>query len=882
MIEAFLPRDLLSMHPEHWNKIKAALQEVVTRSEDARAEWLADLRRSDPVLCAEIESILAAEAAAGEGFLARPLPVVPGAPAHAGARLSAYELLGPIGAGGMGEVWRAVRTDAYHQEVAIKLVRALPAGGSRFIAERLRAERQILARLSHPNIARLLDGGTTEGGVPYLVMELIQGGQPITAHCDALHLGTGARLELFLQVCEAVQYAHQHMVIHRDLKPSNILVGADGTPKLLDFGLAKLLEGDSGQPGADDTTVSTLRVLTPSYASPEQLRGEPVTTATDVFSLGVILHELLTGVRPYATDRSRPDGTFDLGSEPSRPSSQLRRRREPAATAPAARDAGQRAAARSTSPERLQRQLRGDLDNIILMALRPRPEQRYATVEQLARDIRLHLARQPISARKPTFAYHTLSFIARHRAAVITACALAVALIAGIIITTREAQLAQAESRRAQQRFDDVRHLASTLIFDIHDSMADLAGAAASRRLLIKTALSYLDRLSRESAGDAGLQGELAQAYMRLGDLQGRPREPSEGDYAGAQRAYRQAFDLYRAAIAIPGPEQARLRADFVVSCGKLSDAQWYRLDPDGALFYAQQAEDTSRLLHAASPRDLKARRLLATSLLDHGYKLFLIRGELPHALALLSEAIPELTAIAAATPGEPRSLRLLALAHTRLADALIFQHRTTEALESNRRALQILSALHRDAPDNTDFALLEAFAERQGGQLLLQLGQVADASVHAQAALDAYRTLAAADPGVAIYHINLAPTLTLLGQIALRRGHPQAALDLTREAVTEVESLDGESGGVDLHYERAEAEGTLGDLYVQRAAGAAGRAAQERNWESARHWYTRTRADLAAVLAASSLARELAAANDRQLELCEHKLAQLRGASGL
>lgn len=311
------------MNPEQWKRVKTLLDQAIALDPEGRREFLDHECDGDTELRREIESLLASHEHAGGDFLNTPAAdlraSLPPGPTRVGSRIGAYNIVQEIGRGGMGEVYRAGRADGhYEKEVAIKLVR----GGydSAAVLERFRHERQILASLDHPNIARLLDGGTTEDGIPYLVMELIEG-IPIDQYCDAQRLAVSERLRLFLQVCSAVQYAHQRLVIHRDIKPGNILVTRDGVPKLLDFGIAKLLDPTS----TSETTMAN--PMTPEYASPEQIRGEPITTATDVYSLGVVLYHLLTRRSPYPRKTNVPHELARVicEHEPERPSSVIRR-----------------------------------------------------------------------------------------------------------------------------------------------------------------------------------------------------------------------------------------------------------------------------------------------------------------------------------------------------------------------------------------------------------------------------------------------------------------------------------------------------------------------------------------------------------------------------
>lgn len=512
------------MTPARWQQIKGILAEALEQADTVgRGEFIARTCADDTRLRREVESFLTREMVGldrfAEGISAAHEHAIHG-PSPVGRRLGAYELVGELGRGGMGAVYLARRADGrFQQQVAVKLLKR--GTDTEEVLRRFRAERRILARLEHPNIARLIDGGESDDGLPFFVMERVAG-TPLTAFARAQGLSVPARLELFLKVCAAVQFAHQNLVVHRDLKPGNILVTAAGEPKLLDFGLARWLGPADGEETGLTFTGGECRRLTPAYASPEQVRGAPLTTATDVYSLGALLYELLTGVPPHRFSSPFPPPVELLRvvseEEPVRPS--------------LAAEAGTRPA------------LRGDLDNILRLALHKDPARRYPSVGAFAEDLRRHLDRRPVRARRDTVRYRLTKFVQRNKTGVVLGGMVVLALSAAGVTAAWEARQATREARRAERRFNDVRSLAHSFLFEFYDSIRDLPGSTPTRQLVVSRALEYLDRLDREAGEDSQLRLELATAYLQIGDVQGKPYCPNLGDCHNAARSYARAVEI--------------------------------------------------------------------------------------------------------------------------------------------------------------------------------------------------------------------------------------------------------------------------------------------------------------------------------------------------
>jgi serine/threonine-protein kinase len=512
-------------HRERWPEVKSLLEQALEVPPEERPALFVRLG-AEPALVAEVQALLALEDQAA-GFIDEPLFSFeqPAPELETGRLLGHWRLLRPLGTGGMGAVYLAKRDDgAFDLTAALKLLKT--GLDTEELIARFEAERRILARLIHPNIARLLDGGTAEDGRPYLVMEHVEG-EPIDVHCDRHRLSTRARLELFRSVCSAVQLAHQNLVVHRDLKPANILVTSDGTVKLLDFGIAKLLAPQQDVGDTAPTLVQGRAPLTPRYASPEQfLLGEPITTASDVYSLGVILYELLTGHRPYRLDALSQTEMERVvcGAVPPRPSTVVRRSEE-LATADGGRllltpDAV--AGVRESDPVRLSRRLAGDLDTILLTALRKEPGRRLASAGQLSEEIRLYLAGLPIGSRPDSFGYRAGKFLVRHAFGVtVAAGALALLLAFAGAMTWQRAEIA-ARSREVARERDRTKATKEFLL--------DLIGQADPRRAKGQeiTVRQVLDQRAGTLPGEttldpatrADLLDALGVAYRSLGQFE--------------------------------------------------------------------------------------------------------------------------------------------------------------------------------------------------------------------------------------------------------------------------------------------------------------------------------------------------------------------------
>jgi tetratricopeptide (TPR) repeat protein len=701
------------MTVERWRQVREVLYAASAQDTDARARFLDENCVGDAELRSEVERLLGALNDSG-GFLEPGEPAVRESPDRESAdrapldkKIGPYLILDPAGEGGMGTVYRAIRDDDYRQQVAVKLVRREAETSA--LLQRFRQERQALALLNHPNIARLFDGGTTQAGRPYLVMEWVDGAT-ITAYCAKERLPARRRLELFLSICEAVAHAHGNLVVHRDLKPSNILITPEGIPKLLDFGIAKMLSPEHDGDAAT-LMLSGTRALTPDYASPEQVRGEPITTATDIYSLGAVLYELLTGKRPHHFEtRTVPEiERVVCTQEIPRPSS---------------------VAAITEIPAN---ELRGDLDNIILKALEAEPARRYSHVEALAADIRAYLEGRPIAARGGAFWYRTGKFIRRNRLLAGAAAAVLAALTIGLGVSLWEARAARRERVASDRRFELARRVAGSLLYDVHDAIEDLAGSSKARELLLRRSLEYLDALSKESSSNPGLQRDLANAYQRAASLQGGSGTSNLGDTQAARQSLNHAVALLENALR-SDPHSLAIRRDLA-----RMHREFVYLNGDGqeALRHAQASLGLVEALRRENPGDRALLGDLQLSEYAMARSLTKVQGY-PEAIAYYRRLLSH---VEGAVPAN------LALYHKSLGALLGQAGALDEALAEYKAAAALDEQRVRDEPANGRANLDLSYDYADWGFILTKSNHLAPAVEQYRKAQQIRVAMAAADP---------------------------------------------------------------------------------------------------------------------------------------
>ena len=736
------------MTTDDFARLDALFAEAAEADSAARVHMLDTQCADRPDLRLELEALLHAHDRLRRLESAQ---TAPAAGPDIGDCLGAFRLVERIGDGGMGTVFRAERADgAFQAVVAVKVVRATLVSPE--LRQRFTMERQILASLQHPSIVTLLDGGTTPAGHAYLVMEFVDG-PAIDRYCRDRALTLDSRLRLFRVLCDAVHYAHQRGVVHRDLKPGNIIVRDDGAPKVLDFGIAKMLDAD---PAQALTRSPVSGPLTPNYASPEQLRGLPVTSASDVYSLGVLLYELVADTRPYDATDAPLDRVIDLvvHTEPLRPSAA----------------SGRRA-------------LRGDVDAIVMKALRKDPAERYHSAAELGADIGRILSREPVLARAPSAGYLLKRLASRNRSLVVVS-ALA---LAGILTTTGVAlwqwRLARREQARAEAGFRDTRQLANALIFKIHDAVAPLAGSTPVRRTIVDEALSYLERLEREAGSeDETLRVELAAAYRQIAAILGDPQTANLGDRDGAVRQYERARAILTPLVTADDAPYETVR-EFTRVSAPLGTIYGLRGDSGQARAIAKAAVAASERYRARHPEERRALDMLAAARFTDA-----LTTPASERAARWRETLVVYEQLLALQPESPNAQRNVALVEKYLAEFLP----NDEAEVHYRRAVQLDESRLAAAPDNRQTQLDAAISVAGLGGLLELRGRLDEALRMHERSVAIRRSLSDSDPANMLVRDRLGVALSNLARVQFARGN---AADARRSAHDSTRILEAVAG---------------------------------------------------------------------------------------
>ncbi|MBS1823820.1 MAG: serine/threonine protein kinase [Acidobacteria bacterium] len=733
-----------------WQRIEQIFHEASELDGTARGVFLDQACGGDAALRAEVESLLAADGhgqAIFSAAVSRVTETIPDDGAMEGKSVGPYTIDREVGRGGMGAVYLAHRKGDFSKRVAIKIVKR--GMDTDQIVQRFRQERQILANLEHPNIARLLDGGATEDGRPYLVMEYVEG-KPITRYCAEANLALRQKLELFLQVCDGVLCAHRNLAIHRDLKPGNILVNSEGIVKLLDFGIAKLLDPDASGETAPRTIVGT-PMLTPDYASPEQVRGLAVSVSTDVYSLGAVLYELLCGHTPHHFESQSAAEIERVICEGGIPPMGIGAR---------------------------------ELESIAAMALRKEPERRYASVEQLADDIRRYLDGRPVLAFPDSFRYRATRWIKRHRTAAIAAAIAVIGLLSGLAVALYQAQVARSHAARAERRFNEVRKLAKAILFEHYDLIRELPGTTRAKESMARVSQEYLNSLAGE-ADDPQLILELANAYRRLAEVQGAPGAPNLGQAQQAIANFRKAIELFDR---LPAPQwnNPQVLDASISALWRLSRIMQNEGKYDEATQLATRQTALAQRLYELQPNGsnaafqyLTAQRALST--------LALRRGDVAAAVRNAERAV-ELGDQIVRENATPQLLGAKAANYQVLAESVWKQGNLPRARELYEKYVQLFADLAARKPDEQYFTHSLYYGHLKLGKIhaefhRLNLGDSVKAESHCREYLNWAQRMLQADPADALAQesINFGRVCTGVA-IAVRK--PKDALPYLQDAL--------------------------------------------------------------------------------------------------
>jgi eukaryotic-like serine/threonine-protein kinase len=837
------------MTPERWQQVQDVLVEALELAPGERTVYLDRARSSDPSLRQEVETLLASSDDVRSSFLqSEPLAdglcadsneIGPAGCLEAGQVFAQrFQLIRKLGEGGMGQVWLAEQTSPVRRQVALKLIKA--GMYDEAVVQRFQSERQSLAIMDHPAIAKVFDAGATPQGQPYFVMEYVPG-LPITEYCDRKKLKVGDRLELFIQACEGVQHAHQKAIIHRDLKPANIMVvEVDGkpVPRIIDFGLAKATTPQVA--GESLFTQLGHFVGTPGYMSPEQVDPsvQDIDTRTDVYSLGVVLYVLLAGLQPFETGQRQKQPLDEWlrrlrEEEPPRPSAKVGADRETSSST---------AEARGTEPRQLVSLLRGDLDCITMKALEKDRSRRYGAPSELAGEIRRYLNQEPVLARPASAAYRSGKFIRRHKLALAVAAVFALVVLAGAVAIVREARIARMQQTRAERRFETLRKLTNSLLFEFHDSIENLPGSTGARELVVRRALEYLDQIAAESNGDPATLRDLAAAYERIGQIRGEEQGPhvgGPGSFQEARRLFEKALAI-RQRLAEANPGDLSRQYDLLQTMIYVSTANYELGDLDRALDVDQQRLSIQEQL-AASHDSEDLRYYTAQSMIGIGVLKFYY-GDYESAVDYERRALVMNQALLDANPASFRIRRRVAISHDWLASALKLDRKYAESADEYRKALDIAEQLAARDTNNTDLQRFLSGYNEEFCRCLAYAGFFSEARRRCQRAIAIDEDMMKSDKNNVQAAADLASSNASMGLVLYLMHSPQAALVFERRADSlyrDVIVRDPESiqNGVDYALSLIDSGRIEADLHRPKLA----RKNLERAQEMLEHWAERS-----------------------------------------